>query len=161
MATIALLDRYRTYSSLDLSEVEIWLKSLENAKEHFPYLSHELNCLEKFLGLVKIDQKSASVLRRIEQFTGAVMAKSMEDCYFYRYSALLSTCLVGSMPFDQPYSDAEIHAFFAKIQDGKRRPMTTLSTHDTKLVRTQLRGSMQYPISIRIGQNFSRNFLSH
>ena len=132
MATIALLDRYRTYSSLDLSEVEIWLKSLENAKEHFPYLSHELTCLEKFLGLVKIDQKSASVLRRIEQFTGAVMAKSMEDCYFYRYSALLSTCLVGSMPFDQPYSDAEIHAFFAKIQDGKRRPMTTLSTHDTK-----------------------------
>ena len=131
-ATIALLDRYRTYTSLDSSETEVWMESVKRAKERFPFLSHELNCIEKFLDLVKIDRKSASVLRRIEQFTGAVMAKSMEDCYFYRYSALLSTCLVGSMPFDQPYSDAEIHAFFAGIQGGKRRPMTTLSTHDTK-----------------------------
>ena len=131
-ATIALLDRYRTYSGLDLSETGIWLESVKKAKEMFPFLCHELNCLEKFLDLVKIDRKSASVLHRIEQFTGSVMAKSMEDCYFYRYSALLSTCLVGSMPFDQPYSDTEIHAFFARIQAGKRRPMTTLSTHDTK-----------------------------
>lgn len=131
-ATIACFNRYRTYSSVDQSEIEIWKGAVEKAVKLFPFLKHELSCFKRFLNLSKDDRKSAHVLQRIEQFTGAVMAKSMEDCYFYRYSALLSTCLVGSMPFEKPYSDSEIHAFFEKIQSGRNRPMITLSTHDTK-----------------------------
>ena len=131
-ATIASLEQYRTYSSYKMVESEKWLHAVDKADKYFPELSQELAGIRLFVKHASLERKFCNVIGRLEQFTGAVMAKSMEDCFFYRYSALLSTCLVGAMPFEQPYSDAEVHTFFANIQQSGKKPMVTLSTHDTK-----------------------------
>jgi (1->4)-alpha-D-glucan 1-alpha-D-glucosylmutase len=131
-ATIACMDQYRTYSTPSMVDSIKWITAADKATQYFPEISHELTGMKTFIHYASIDHRFNHVLRRIEQFTGSVMAKSMEDCFFYRYSALLSTCLVGSMPFEDTYSDAEIHSFFANIQLSGKKPMVTLSTHDTK-----------------------------
>jgi (1->4)-alpha-D-glucan 1-alpha-D-glucosylmutase len=132
IATIASLEQYRTYSSYKTVESEKWLYAVDKANKYFPELSQELAGIRLFVNYASVERKFCNVIRRLEQFTGAVMAKSMEDCFFYRYTALLSTCLVGAMPFEQPYSDTEVHAFFANIQQSGKKPMVTLSTHDSK-----------------------------
>ncbi len=131
-ATIACLDQYRTYSKIRKVETCKWKEATEKAMKYFPLLSKELSSINLFIDQAGQDPKSSQVLKRIEQFTGAVMAKSMEDCYFYRYTALLSTCIVGFMPFENKYEDIEVHSFFSNLQQSGKRPMITLSTHDTK-----------------------------
>lgn len=131
-SVIACMNQYRTYSSFRNSEYSKWIEFARIASVQFPGLENEINAFIVFLRYTDKDGKALNTLRKIEQFTGSIMAKSMEDCYFYRYSALLSTCLVGSMPYEQPYKDDEIHSFFFNIQKTGRRPMITLSTHDTK-----------------------------
>ncbi|MCL4452112.1 MAG: malto-oligosyltrehalose synthase [Candidatus Thermoplasmatota archaeon] len=131
-ATIACMDQYRTYSKINRVETRKWKKATKRAMKYFPPLSRELSCINFFIDLASVDTKSLLILKRIEQFTGAVMAKSMEDCYFYRYTALLSTCIVGFMPFEDRYEDIEVHNFFSNLQRSGKKPMITLSTHDTK-----------------------------
>jgi (1->4)-alpha-D-glucan 1-alpha-D-glucosylmutase len=69
---------------------------------------------------------------KLQQFTGPVMAKSLEDTAFYRYSRLLAFNEVGG----EPSADAlPIEAFHtAMIGRAKEWPhgMTATSTHDTK-----------------------------
>src|SRR5947209_2888360 len=69
---------------------------------------------------------------KLQQFTGPVMAKSLEDTAFYRYHRLLALNEVGG----EPSSDAlSIEAFHeAMITRAKEWPegMTATSTHDTK-----------------------------
>jgi (1->4)-alpha-D-glucan 1-alpha-D-glucosylmutase len=131
-ATIACLNQYRTYSSMSNVDSVKWTEAVNKAMKYFPVLSEELLCLRTFIDYASIDHKFNQVLRKIEQFTGSVMAKSMEDCFFYRYTALHSLCLVGAMPFEDTYSDSEIHAFFANVQQSGKKPLVTLSTHDSK-----------------------------
>lgn len=131
-ATIACMDQYRTYSKTRKVETGKWKEATEKAMKYFPLLSKELSSINLFIDQASQDPRSFQVLKRIEQFTGAVMAKSMEDCYFYRYTALLSKCIVGFMPFENKYEDIEVHSFFSNLQQSRKRPMITLSTHDTK-----------------------------
>jgi len=70
---------------------------------------------------------------KLQQVTGAIMAKSVEDTHFYRYVRLLGANEVGSHParFGEPI--AAFHA--ANLQRQKKSPlcMLTTSTHDTKM----------------------------
>jgi (1->4)-alpha-D-glucan 1-alpha-D-glucosylmutase len=79
---------------------------------------------------------SASRVRRfalkLQQFTGPVMAKSLEDTAFYRYHRLLAFNEVGGDPSARALSvDAFHEAMKARV---RRWPhgMTATSTHDTK-----------------------------
>jgi (1->4)-alpha-D-glucan 1-alpha-D-glucosylmutase len=70
---------------------------------------------------------------KLQQITGAIMAKSVEDTHFYRYVRMLGTNEVGSHPsrFGQPVST--FHE--ANKQRLKNWPLCllTTSTHDTKM----------------------------
>jgi (1->4)-alpha-D-glucan 1-alpha-D-glucosylmutase len=69
---------------------------------------------------------------KVQQFTGPVMAKSLEDTAFYRYHRLLALNEVGG---DPAASALAIDAFHAAMKiRGKEWPhgMTTTATHDTK-----------------------------
>jgi (1->4)-alpha-D-glucan 1-alpha-D-glucosylmutase len=79
---------------------------------------------------------SASRVRRfamkVQQFTGPLMAKSLEDTTFYRYHRQLALNEVGGDPGSGGLSVA---AFHMKMQArAKQWPhgMTTTATHDTK-----------------------------
>ncbi|MFC8181129.1 malto-oligosyltrehalose synthase [Rhodococcus sp. NPDC057297] len=69
---------------------------------------------------------------RFEQVCGAVTAKGVEDCLFYRAARLISLQEVGGDPAEFGISPAQFH--LANAERAARWPaaMTTLSTHDTK-----------------------------
>jgi (1->4)-alpha-D-glucan 1-alpha-D-glucosylmutase len=67
--------------------------------------------------------------QRFAQFTGAVMAKGVEDTAFYRWNRFVALNEVGGDPdrFGLP-----VDAFHTAMALRRERGMTTLSTHDTK-----------------------------
>lgn len=70
--------------------------------------------------------------RRLQQTTGMVMAKGVEDTAFYRYSRLASLTEVGGDPSEFSIGVAEFHARQERRQAVFPTSQTTLSTHDTK-----------------------------
>ena len=75
------------------------------------------------------DPESAA---RLQQLCGAMTAKSVEDCYFYRDARLVSLNEVGGDPHRFGVSAAEFHRSQAVRAQFWPQSMTTLSTHDTK-----------------------------
>ncbi len=69
---------------------------------------------------------------RLQQLCGAMTAKSVEDCYFYRDARLVSLNEVGGEPERFGVSAAEFHRSAAVRGRLWPTSMTTLSTHDTK-----------------------------
>jgi (1->4)-alpha-D-glucan 1-alpha-D-glucosylmutase len=85
---------------------------------------------------------------KLQQATGAVMAKSVEDTHFYRYVRMFGANEVGSHPsrFGAPVGD--FHR--SNSQRLERTPfcMLTTSTHDTKLsedARARLFALAEFP----------------
>jgi (1->4)-alpha-D-glucan 1-alpha-D-glucosylmutase len=70
--------------------------------------------------------------KRIQQLCGAVTAKAVEDCLFYRDARLVSLNEVGGEPEDFGVSAAEFHLRSATRARLWPRAMVTTSTHDTK-----------------------------
>jgi (1->4)-alpha-D-glucan 1-alpha-D-glucosylmutase len=69
---------------------------------------------------------------KLQQFTGPLMAKSLEDTAFYRYHRLLALNEVGGDPAAKALA---IPAFHAMMQTREREwphGMTATATHDTK-----------------------------
>jgi (1->4)-alpha-D-glucan 1-alpha-D-glucosylmutase len=69
---------------------------------------------------------------RLQQLCGAVTAKAVEDCLFYRDARLVSLNEVGGDPQDFGVGLAEFHSRAATRARLWPQAMTTLSTHDTK-----------------------------
>jgi (1->4)-alpha-D-glucan 1-alpha-D-glucosylmutase len=69
---------------------------------------------------------------RFEQTSGAVMAKGVEDCAFYRYPRLTSLNEVGGDPAHFSVDVDGFHRAMAHRQATSPHAMTTTSTHDTK-----------------------------
>jgi len=69
---------------------------------------------------------------RLQQLCGAMTAKAVEDCHFYRDTRLVALNEVGGEPQRFGVSAAEFHR--ANMIRARLWPhtMTTLSTHDTK-----------------------------
>lgn len=69
---------------------------------------------------------------KVQQFTGPVTAKAVEDTAFYRYNRLLALNEVGAQPERFGRSVAAFHRAMAEV--AQRHPATLLatSTHDTK-----------------------------
>ncbi len=70
---------------------------------------------------------------KLQQYTGPVQAKGVEDTAFYRYNVLVSTTEVGGEPARAPQAVAQFHAANRHRQGAWPGEMTALSTHDTKL----------------------------
>lgn len=69
---------------------------------------------------------------RLQQLCGAMTAKAVEDCYFYRDARLVSLNEVGGEPHRFGVSAAEFHRSAAVRAQMWPDAMTGLSTHDTK-----------------------------
>ncbi len=69
---------------------------------------------------------------RLQQLCGAVTAKSVEDCLFYRDARLVSLNEVGGEPQRFGVGAAEFHQAAATRARLWPQAMTTLTTHDTK-----------------------------
>lgn len=69
---------------------------------------------------------------RLQQLCGAMTAKAIEDCYFYRDARLVSLNEVGGDPHRFGVGTAEFHRGASVRAALWPLTMTTLSTHDTK-----------------------------
>ena len=80
----------------------------------------------------RLRQPGEELAVRFQQFTGAVMAKGVEDTAFYRWTRFTARNEVGNDPVKFGVTPDEFHDFAQ--QHGTRWPdaMTSLSTHDTK-----------------------------
>ncbi len=79
---------------------------------------------------------SATRVRRfalkVQQFTGPLMAKSLEDTAFYRYHRLLALNEVGGDPAADALSIDAFHAAMKTRASEWPHGMTATATHDTK-----------------------------
>lgn len=83
-----------------------------------------------------------------QQYTGAVMAKSVEDTAFYGYSRFIALNEVGGEPGRFGGTVAGFHAANAERLRRTPHALLTLSTHDTKLgedVRARLYALSEIP----------------
>src|SRR3954464_11104833 len=69
---------------------------------------------------------------KVQQFTGPMMAKSLEDTTFYRYHRLLALNEVGGDPSAQALSVEEFHGMMRARAREWPHGMTATATHDTK-----------------------------
>jgi len=69
---------------------------------------------------------------KVQQFTGPMMAKSLEDTTFYRYHRLLSLNEVGGDPAAQALTVDGFHQMMRRRAREWPLGMTATATHDTK-----------------------------
>jgi (1->4)-alpha-D-glucan 1-alpha-D-glucosylmutase len=69
---------------------------------------------------------------KVQQFTGPLMAKSLEDTAFYRYHRLLALNEVGGDPAAQALSIGAFHEAMKVRASEWPHGMTATATHDTK-----------------------------
>ncbi len=69
---------------------------------------------------------------RMQQLSGATMAKGVEDTAYYRYARFIALNEVGGDPGKFGIPLAEFHALQAERQQRQPESMTGLTTHDTK-----------------------------
>ena len=69
---------------------------------------------------------------KVQQFTGPLMAKSLEDTAFYRTHRLLALNEVGGEPFVAALSSDDFHRAMKTRAQTWPHALTTTATHDTK-----------------------------
>jgi (1->4)-alpha-D-glucan 1-alpha-D-glucosylmutase len=133
---------YRTYiseSAYAESDRAYIQAAIQKAKSKNPGLLHELGFIEKFL-LLQYHEKLPEEDRRewlrfamqFQQFTGPLMAKSLEDTTLYIYNRFISLNEVGGNPRLFSITSDEFHAFMEKRIQSFPHSMNATATHDTK-----------------------------
>jgi (1->4)-alpha-D-glucan 1-alpha-D-glucosylmutase len=90
------------------------------------------------LDLVKPPRHGHSISRvrrfafKLQQFTGPVMAKALEDTAFYRYHRLLALNEVGGNPAASGLSASDFHQQMIQRVETFPCGLTATATHDTK-----------------------------
>ncbi len=143
---MAVFPVYRTYTNKEgVSKVdrECIKEVIAKTKEKIPLFLNEflneLNFIEKFLLLEFDDHLSKEdkdkwlhFVMRLQQFTGPLMAKGVEDTVLYIYNRLVSLNEVGSTPGKFGISIDEFHNFNQNRSAYWPHTMNCTSTHDTK-----------------------------
>jgi (1->4)-alpha-D-glucan 1-alpha-D-glucosylmutase len=135
---IASFPIYRTYVRAEAGiisdeDARIINRTINDAKAQRPDLDGEL--FDFFRGILLLrhrGQLEAEWIMRLQQLTGPVMAKGLEDTAFYCFNRLVSLNEVGGDPGRFGLSPDEFHAACAEAQARWPRAMLASSTHDTK-----------------------------
>ncbi|WP_282819663.1 malto-oligosyltrehalose synthase [Curtobacterium flaccumfaciens] len=121
---VASFDVYRTYLPEGAHHL---ITALERAAEARPDLDDVIDRIAPAL----VDPTNAAAVR-LQQTSGMVMAKGVEDTAFYRTSRLSSLSEVGGDPSVFAVSVADFHQAQRERLGSWPHTMTTLTTHDTK-----------------------------
>jgi (1->4)-alpha-D-glucan 1-alpha-D-glucosylmutase len=125
-AVAALLGRIDVYRSDYRGLAALMPNALAEAEAAAPHLRAPLQVLAAALAT------GGESDTRLQQLCGAVTAKSVEDCLFYRDARLVSLNEVGGEPQRFGVGAAEFHQAAATRARLWPQAMTTLTTHDTK-----------------------------
>ncbi|MEO7126209.1 MAG: malto-oligosyltrehalose synthase, partial [Nakamurella sp.] len=115
---------YRTYLADRDPELPA---ALGRAVDHRPDLAGPLSHIA-----AAASDTATELSLRLQETSGAVMAKGVEDCAFYRYPRLTSLTEVGGDPSIFAVTPGAFHTEQQRRNADLQDSMTTLSTHDTK-----------------------------
>ncbi|MBV8357868.1 MAG: malto-oligosyltrehalose synthase [Deltaproteobacteria bacterium] len=138
VAVVARFSVYRTYFTGDSTtvgpeDVHRVNEAISAAKADRPDLDPELlDFLRQILMLEIQGTFQAELALSFQQFTGPVMAKSLEDTAFYRYNRFIALNEVGGDPGQFGVGVEEFHAACAESQRRWSLGLLATSTHDTK-----------------------------
>ena len=127
---------YRSYVDPDFfSEIDqaIWRNAFQSARSKKPELIEELLLLETALSKEGMQNESnLKFMMRLQQFTGPLAAKGVEDTVFYVHNCLISHNEVGDSSNSFGISTEEFHVEMKKRRELIPFSLNALSTHDTK-----------------------------
>jgi (1->4)-alpha-D-glucan 1-alpha-D-glucosylmutase len=133
---------YRTYigrAGASRADQDYLRQVIDQARPNLLNFRNELDFIERFLRLefdehLAIEDKDQWLhfVMRLQQFTGPLMAKGVEDTVFYVYNRLLSLNEVGSSPLQFGIDLDEFHAFNQHRVSCWPHAMNASATHDTK-----------------------------
>ncbi|NJP10409.1 MAG: malto-oligosyltrehalose synthase [Leptolyngbyaceae cyanobacterium RU_5_1] len=133
---------YRTYiAAEEVSDQDraYIMEAIENARECIPLLLKELHFIKQLLlheneEYLTEEQRAERLhfVMKLQQLTGPLMAKGVEDTLLYIYNRLLSLNEVGGNPGHFGISLETFHAFNQKKRDRWLHSMNATATHDTK-----------------------------
>ncbi len=142
---IACFPVYRTYVQADTREVSPGdrlhiLRALREAKRRNRSTSESIFDFIGDLLLLRDPEELSDADRverrelvlRVQQLTGPVMAKGLEDTVFYRYYPLASLNEVGGRPTAGPVEPSHFHSFCADRREHWPAGLSATATHDTK-----------------------------
>ncbi|MGH3616386.1 MAG: malto-oligosyltrehalose synthase [Pseudonocardia sp.] len=116
---------YRSYLPEGRSALDT---AVSVATSHRPDLADVLTAVHTAM----LADPHGQLATRVQQTSGMVMAKGVEDTAFYRWNRFVALNEVGGDPARFGVSRAEFHAALAAREASWPATMTTLSTHDTK-----------------------------
>lgn len=116
---------YRSYLPEGLDH---WATAVAAAKRARPDLAQHVDTVDR---TVRADPRG-ELATRMQQTSGMVVAKGVEDTAFYRWTPFIALNEVGGTPDRFGVTPAEFHARAAAREAGSPATMTALSTHDTK-----------------------------
>lgn len=124
---------YRTYGttgSLEGNDHDL----LETVLSKASAVSDEPDVIDGIgrLLLTPISEAATELRRRMQQLTGPVIAKAMEDTAFYRYNRLLALNEVGCDPDTVGDAADDLHQAMQKRAQIQPHGLSTTATHDTK-----------------------------
>ncbi|MDX2243019.1 MAG: malto-oligosyltrehalose synthase [Leptolyngbyaceae cyanobacterium bins.302] len=139
---LVLFPVYRTYitpEGITPEDRALIQDVIRTAKEQSPLLHHELTFIEKLM-LLEFDESLNQTEReqwlyfvmRMQQYSGPLMAKGVEDTTLYVFNRLISLNEVGGNPDHFGISPDEFHAYNQRHSEHWRYTMTGTATHDTK-----------------------------
>jgi (1->4)-alpha-D-glucan 1-alpha-D-glucosylmutase len=138
-AAVAHLPVYRTYvreaagTPVDAADEHYIGSAIEAAKLDRPDIDPRLfDFLRDLLLLRERGDLEAELAMRFQQFTGPVMAKSVEDTAFYCYNRFVALNEVGGDPARFSTAAEEFHRECEIAQARWPQRMLATSTHDTK-----------------------------
>ena len=116
---------YRSYLPEGLDD---WAAAIAGAKQAVPAFTADIDTVDE---AVRKDPRG-ELATRIQQTSGMVVAKGVEDTAFYRWTRFTALNEVGGAPDRFGVTPEEFHTRAAARAAGWPRTMTALSTHDTK-----------------------------
>ncbi|WP_219416342.1 malto-oligosyltrehalose synthase [Pseudonocardia nigra] len=116
---------YRSYLPEGRSALDT---AVSVARSHRPDLTDVLQVVHAAM----LAEPQGLLATRVQQTSGMVMAKGVEDTTFYRWNRFVALNEVGGDPSRFGVSPAEFHTALAGREASWSATMTTLSTHDTK-----------------------------
>jgi (1->4)-alpha-D-glucan 1-alpha-D-glucosylmutase len=131
---------YRSYLPQGAEDLD---HAMELAAGRNPDLAETLGALSP-----RLHDADDELARRMQQLSGATMAKGIEDTAYYRYSRFIALNEVGGDPDEFGIPLHEFHAAQLRRQADQPESMTSLSTHDTKRgedVRARLAALSEIP----------------
>ena len=131
---------YRTYLPEPPRELA---EAVARTRAEVPALSGALDVLEP-----QLVDPSREAACRFQQFTGAVMAKGVEDTAWYRANRFVALNEVGGNPASFGTTLDDFHRAMGRRERELPASMTALSTHDTKRgegVRARLAALSELP----------------